>query len=106
MIVRPIVRPVVRSMVNPVNERLGSSSSYWLTRYPSLLTATVISSTRIDLSWTNNGVADYTGVSIERSTDGVTYAEIDTAAAGATTYSDTTCVAGTLYYYRVRYYKN
>jgi len=77
---------------------------YWLTRYPSLLTATTISSTRIDLAWTNNGAVDYNGVSIERSTDGINYAEIDTIVPGAA-YSDITCAANTLYYYRIRYYR-
>ena len=83
----------------------GSGSRYWATRYPSGLTATVISSTQIDLSWTNNGTADYTGVSIERSTDGINYSEITTVAAGSTSYSNTGLTAGTLYYYRIRYYK-
>lgn len=81
-------------------------SSYWATRFPSNLTAAVISDTQIDLGWTNNGTEDYDGVSIERGTDGVTYAEIDTTTTGDTSYSDTTCVAYTLYYYRIRYYKN
>jgi hypothetical protein len=80
-------------------------SSYWLTRFPDTLTATVISDTRIDLAWTNNGIVNYTGVSIERSTDGVTYSEITTVAAGSSSYSNTGLTAGTLYYYRVRYYK-
>lgn len=105
-IVRDIVRPVVRPCVNPVTDRYFSWSQYWASRYPSGLSLTVISDTRIDLSWTNNGDTDYDGVSIERSTDGVTYAEIDTDVAGSTTYNDTTCTAGTLYYYRIRYYKN
>jgi hypothetical protein len=83
-----------------------SWQAYWTTRFPSLLTAIAISDTRIDLGWTNNGTVDYDGVSIERSTDNVTYAEIDTVAAGDTSYSDTTCSAGTLYYYRIRYYHN
>jgi hypothetical protein len=94
------------NLTGTLGSRGGFSwQTYWSTRFPTLLIATVISSTQIDLSWTNNGTTNYTGVSIERSTDGVTYAEIDTTVVGATTYSDTTCLAGTLYYYRVRYYK-
>jgi len=77
---------------------------YWLTRYPSELAPTIYSNTQINLTWTNNGETDYSGVSIERSTDGVTYAEIDTISAGETNYSDTTCIEATLYYYRIRYY--
>jgi hypothetical protein len=80
-----------------------SWSSYWATRFPSLLTATVISDTQINLAWTNNGGVNYTGVSIERGTNGVTFAEITTISP-ASAYNDTTCVANTTYYYRIRYY--
>lgn len=83
-----------------------SWSSYWLTRTPSGLTATVISDTRIDLSWTNNGVLDYTGVSIERSTDGVTYSEITTVVLGVAAYPSEGLTEGTKYYYRIRAYKD
>lgn len=81
-------------------------SRWWATRYPSALTLTVDSDTQITLNWTNNGATDYDGVSIERSTDGVTYAEVTTAAAGATSKANTGLTADTLYYYRIRYYKN
>ena len=91
--------------VNAVGSSSQSLSTYWASRYPSLLTAITVSDTRIDLSWTNNGTVDYTGISIERSTDGINYAEIDTTSSGDASYSDTTCNAGTLYYYRIRYYK-
>jgi len=78
---------------------------YWLTRYPSVLALTVISDTRIDLAWTNNGVVDYDGISIERSLDGITYAEIITVAAGSVAYSNIGLTTNTLYYYRIRYYR-
>lgn len=80
-------------------------SAYWASRYPSDLVSTVDSDTQITLNWTNNGDTDYDGVSIERSTDGITYAEIDTGSVGDTSYIDDTCVADTTYYYRVRYYR-
>jgi len=86
------------------NVRPFDWAAYWAARYPSALSLTVISSTQINLVWTNNGAVDYEGVSIERSTDGITYAEIDTIVPGAA-YSDTTCAANTLYYYRIRYYR-
>lgn len=79
--------------------------AYWASHYPSALTLTVDSDTQITLDWTNNGDADYDGVSIERSTDGITYAEIDTGTAGDVQYVDATCAANTQYYYRVRYYR-
>jgi hypothetical protein len=94
----------VKSGIVSTNNRV-SWTSYWNARFPSLLTATVISDTRIDLAWTNNGTADYAGVSIERGTDGINYAEIVTVAAGESSYSNTGLTAGTLYYYRIRFYK-
>lgn len=84
----------------------GSWTSYWATRFPSALILTIDSATQITLNWTNNGTQDYEGVSIERGTDGITYTQIDTVIAGVNSYADTTCVANTLYYYRVRYYKS
>jgi len=79
-------------------------NAYWATRTPSELIATVISSTEIDLSWTD-GVDSSDGISIERSLNGVDYAEIDTVDYGDEAYSDTGLDAGTLYYYRIRSFK-
>ena len=70
---------------------------------PTLLTADTFSSSRIDLAWTDNA-SDETGFKIERGTDGVNFAQIDTAAADAESYSDSACDPNTLYYYRVRAY--
>ena len=79
---------------------LGDEDTDWvylggismLSSDPLFLTATPISTTRIDLSWT--GISS----TIQRSTDGVNYTSIGI---GSTSFSDTTCVAGTLYYYKV-----
>ena len=46
------------------------------------------------------------GYFIERSTDNITFAEIDTVTAGVETYTDETPEAETLYYYRLRTYKD
>ena len=72
-------------------------SSYWTP--PSALTLTVVSDTAITLDWTGGKAT-----SIERSADGVTYAEIDTVALGTTTYNDTGLTEATHYWYRVREY--
>jgi surface protein len=71
---------------------------------PSSLTATAVSSSRIDLAWTNNALL-YDGTKIERSTDGVNFTEITDVASGVTTYASTGLSASTQYYYRVRAYK-
>ncbi len=68
---------------------------------PSALSATAISSSQIDLSWTDNSPNEST-FRIERSTNGTTFTEIATVGAGVTTYSSTGLNSNTIYYYRVR----
>ena len=80
-------------------------NDYWSTRYPSDLTLTVDSNTEITLDWTNNGTADYDSISIERSLDGSSYAEVHSMASGDT-WQDTGLTGGTQYYYRLRYVKS
>ncbi|MDH4240078.1 MAG: fibronectin type III domain-containing protein, partial [Phycisphaerae bacterium] len=71
---------------------------------PTGLSATAVSSSQINLSWTDNST-DETGFKIERKTGaGGTYAQIDTVGAGITTYQNTGLSASTEYYYRVRAY--
>jgi hypothetical protein len=70
---------------------------------PSALTATAVSTSRIDLEWTDNS-ADETGFRIERRTSGGSFAEIATVGAGVTAYGSTGLAAGTTYEYRVRAY--
>jgi hypothetical protein len=67
---------------------------------PSNLTATVVSESQIDLTWTDNAT-DETDYVILRSPDNATWTEIATLGANATTYSDTTVSSDTEYYYRV-----
>ena len=71
---------------------------------PSNLTATVVSSSQINLSWQDNSNNE-TGFAIERKTGaGGTYAQIATVGANVTGYNSTLLSASTLYYYRVRAY--
>lgn len=85
--------------------KIGSSSGGgWKAEAPTGLTATVFSDTRIDLAWTNVDTKG-DGVSIERSTDNITYVEIDTVALGIAIYLNIGLTGGTLYYYRVRAFK-
>jgi len=69
---------------------------------PSSLGAVAISSSQIDLSWTDNS-NDEDGFDIER-TEGGANAIIASVSADATSYSDTGLAAGTSYSYRVRSY--
>lgn len=69
---------------------------------PTLLTATTISDSEIDLAWTDNA-SDETGYRVERSLTGVgAWSDISGAlAADAVSYSDTGLTASTEYFYRV-----
>lgn len=69
------------------------------------LTATTVSLSQIDLSWTDNSDNE-DSFKIERKTGtGGTFTQIDTVSANVITYSDTGLTDGTTYYYRVRAYK-
>lgn len=69
---------------------------------PTSLTATAISSTQINLAWTDNS-SNEDGFQVERSPNGSTsWTLIATTAANATTYSNTGLTEATTYYYRVR----
>ncbi len=68
---------------------------------PTNLTVTPLSATSYRLNWTDNSL-DEMRFRIERVPTGLTsWAEIGTAAANATTYTDSTAVSGTTYQYRV-----
>jgi hypothetical protein len=66
---------------------------------PSGLTALAVSGTRVDLSWTN--VGGETGYRVDRYAGGV-WTTIGATGADAVSFSDTSAVAGSTYYYRVR----
>lgn len=100
------MKSVMHNVTRSVQRNIRDSwSRSWTPQIPTDLTLTVISDTSIQLDWVN---VDTTGdgVSIERSTDGVAYSEIDTVALGVDTFTDTGLSAGTLYYYRIRAFKN
>jgi Zn-dependent metalloprotease/transcriptional regulator CtsR len=71
---------------------------------PSALTATPVSSSRIDLLWTDNATYEQ-GFKVERSTDGVTFAQIAVLGVNAAAYSSTGLLAGQAYTFRVRAYE-
>jgi FtsP/CotA-like multicopper oxidase with cupredoxin domain len=67
---------------------------------PSDLSATAVSSNRINLAWIDTS-DDETGFVIDRSDDGVNYASVVTVGADATSYSDTDLTSNTQYWYQV-----
>ena len=69
---------------------------------PTSLTATAVSSSQIDLAWTDTSGVE-TGFKVERKTGaGGSWAQIATTGANATTFQNTGLTPSTLYYYRVR----
>ena len=72
---------------------------------PTNLFASAISSSGINLSWTDASDNE-DGFKLERKVLAGTYSEIKTLAAGVTSYSDTGLDANTTYYYRIRAYNS
>jgi large repetitive protein len=71
-------------------------------RAPSGLASTAVSASQINLTWTDNSLAE-NGYYIEQSpVDNVHFVQIAATAPNATAYSVTGLTAGTKYYYRVR----
>jgi len=70
---------------------------------PSNLTATAVSSSRIDLAWTDNA-SNETGFRIERSRDGDDFDEVGTVGANVTAYAATDLAHNRNYWFRVRAY--
>jgi hypothetical protein len=71
---------------------------------PSGLTAVARSSTQINLQWTLNSTNEF-GIKVERATDSAFTQNVillTTTVAGITSYSDTTVIPSTIYFYRVR----
>jgi hypothetical protein len=84
----------------------GFRSSTLFPSAPTDLFATVVSPTRVDLTWTDNCYQE-TGFSIERSPNGVSdWAQIGTVKTDVTSYSDTEVVPEAAYYYRVQTYND
>jgi len=67
---------------------------------PTGLAATAVSTSRIDVSWTD--VAGETGYQVERSQDGTNWSRVASLAANTTRLQNTGLAANTQYYYRVR----
>ena len=85
---------------------LFQSASAWAAlAAPSNLSATAVSSSQINLTWTdtNSGKTNESGYSIERSLSPTSgFAKIGSVLKNITTYSNTGLASGTTYYYRVQ----
>ena len=81
--------------------RLGPVATPTTPTAPSGLTASPVSSSQINLTWTDSSTNE-TGFKVERSTDGVNFTLLTTVGGNVTTYGSTGLAAGTLYAFRVR----
>lgn len=85
---------------------VGNFDSFRILRFdaPSALSATAVSSGRMDLNWTSNATAPDAYVIERKLGAGGSWAEIATIAGSQTSYSDTdpTLQAGSTYFYQVR----
>lgn len=89
-----------RIQVDSALSAIGSSGP----SSPSALSAASVSTSEINLSWTDNA-ANEVGFKIERKTGSSgTYSQITTVGQNVITYSDTGLTEATTYYYRVRAY--
>lgn len=70
---------------------------------PTNLTLTTANKSRLILRWTDNATNE-TGYRIEQSTNGVTFTQIATVGANATSFTTNRLVAGQMYWYRVSAY--
>ena len=68
---------------------------------PTNASATAMSSTQVDVTWVDNSF-DEQDFQLQRSTDGVSFSALATLAPNTQSYSDTSVVGDTTYYYRVR----
>jgi titin len=97
----------VVSALNAIGESADSTqasatpSAPTIPAAPSNLTLAANGKKKIRLNWVDNS-SNETGFKIERSTDGVNFAEIATLGANIVTYQNTGLTSGVRYYYRLR----
>jgi hypothetical protein len=80
---------------------LKEGTSFALPAAPSNLTASAVSATQVNLSWTDNSYNEGQ-FRIDRSSNGTTWSYLASARSGSPIYSDTGLSPSTTYYYRVR----
>jgi len=89
------------SVFDQIQVTMGDSSPPPTPAAPGPLIATATSSSRIDLSWTDNSTSEQ-GFKIERSSGGSSFVQIATVAANTTSYINSGLAAATAYSYRIR----
>jgi hypothetical protein len=88
----------------PVNVTITVQVAVSTPAAPSGLSATAVSSSQINLVWTDNAGYNEDGFKVERSTGGNSWTQIATTGPNVTTYASTGLSANRTYSYRVRAY--
>ncbi|MEO6807852.1 MAG: fibronectin type III domain-containing protein [Isosphaeraceae bacterium] len=110
--IKTSVLPYLRAAMTTTNANLATAAHDGTTigavelpslpAAPSSLTATVVSSTQINLTWTDNS-GNETGFALERSLDGTSsWTSINSPTTNTTSYSDTGLASSTAYFYRIK----
>ena len=89
------------SVGNSPNSAVATVTTPALATAPTGLAAVAVSSTQVNLAWTDTAGGIETGFVIQRSTGGGAFVQIGTTATGVTTFDDTTAAAGVTYTYQV-----
>jgi hypothetical protein len=79
----------------------GSATTTSKPAIPTNLAATVASTTKVNLTWTDNSNNE-TGFRVQRSTNNSTWTTVTTTSPNATSYQVTGLTTNTLYYFRIR----
>ena len=91
---------------SPYSNEASASANPDLPNVPTGLTATAVSNTQINLTWTDNSTNEV-GFKIERKNGPAgTYTEIATVGAGVQAYNSTGLTGLTQYFFRIRSYNN
>lgn len=93
------------NLAAPTVANFRSSASTTVPSAPSNLTASAVSSSSINLSWTDNS-SDETGFIVQRSTDGATWTQIANLGSNVSSFSSTSLSPSTTYSYRVYAYNS
>jgi hypothetical protein len=88
----------------PVNVTIVVQAAVSTPAAPSDLSATTVSSSEINLTWTDNAGFNEDGFKVERSSGGNSWTQIATVGPSVTTYASTGLNANKTYYFRVRAY--
>lgn len=89
--------------LNAYSALRGLSGAVTAPASPSALAAATVSSSQIDLTWTDNSTNE-DGFFVYRSTDGISFTRIASLGAGTSKYSSTGLTASTTYQYQVSAY--